>query len=156
MAGIIILKFNVQGSELPAFNAAEIARDIRVNLKLREKQRLTGTAFSAPPRLDSIPCPKRHPLQPQSLFSESLNRVAAEISSTKESLVLSREKVPPHPPPPRLLPHLILVLSGQRKNRPTKQTDLLLRAGDPSVARVCFPAYRSLFSPFFDWVSTLT
>jgi hypothetical protein len=38
---------SVQGSELPAFNAAEIARDIRVNLKLREKQRLTGTSLSA-------------------------------------------------------------------------------------------------------------
>lgn len=53
-----------QGSELPAFNAAEIARDIRVNLKLREKQRLT----------------------------ESLNRVTAEVSATKESLTLARDK----------------------------------------------------------------
>jgi hypothetical protein len=44
-------KYPNQGSELPSFNAAEIARDIRVNLKLREKQRLTGASPQSFPAL---------------------------------------------------------------------------------------------------------
>jgi hypothetical protein len=88
----------LQGSELPAFNAAEIARDIRVNLKLREKQRLTG-ATPAPPSFPSICSLHRSFIFYFPLPAESLNRVTAEVSATRESLVLSREKASPLLPP---------------------------------------------------------
>ena len=90
---------SVQGSELPAFNAAEIARDIRVNLKLREKQRLTGTSRFALLTFASSPIYPVAPFCPHAWLSESLNRVTAEVSATKESLTLAREKVLPPPSP---------------------------------------------------------
>jgi hypothetical protein len=86
-------------------------------------------------------------------LSESLNRVTAEISSTKDSLVLTREKVPPtphafsHP----FLPLFYLSAPGQRQNRPAEQINLFLRACNPSVARVRPPApfIDFSFAPFF-------